>query len=653
MKLDAKSFTKETILERNIFDEILSIYDEVEREYLIGNLKDIAKDFGVKSKFDNLLKAALKMHKQTVKTSHYILSNTAESMLYPDAQVQLEPSHPILNCGKWYLGMDGIRTPAPLGGTFTACHHPVVPIKRLVNIDTDTEKMTIAFNKGEGWSEKTFDKTILSSATRIQALSAYGVLVSSENSKHLVNFLNDIEAYNIHYIPKRMSTSRMGWLENYSSFMPFDNNEIVFDGENSFKDSFESISRNGSAKEHFELLKEIRSRDRIEPILCIASSLASVLVEPCGVLPFIFHLFGEGGKGKTIATMLAASMWGNPNESGYIADPKSSATGFESLLNFLNNMPFICDDLSKIKTHLSSQKYGDYSDFIYFLCGGTGKRRSNINLGVNKIMSWKNCSITNAEKPITSEISNGGELLRVIEVKSKNGIIFDDGKGGKKTADNLRKNYGFVGKEFIKILIKIGWDEIKRIQARFENELDDMDKEKQKEGKQLIPMALILTAEEIFSKYIMKDCTRLRVQDCFNLIRSNSDMNDMERAYEFVINEVGIHRHKFTNDGFDHTERWGYLYDSKELGSCVLINPNIFKKISTDGNFNKKMFVEWATDEGKSLSDNGRTDKKISSGKINGRFVMVKLPLKDNSVETPQSPSVKSSDQFEFNQGTI
>ena len=52
---------------------------------------------------------------------------------------------------------------------------------------------------------------------------------------------------------------------------------------------------------------------------------------------------------------------------------------------------------------MSSQRQGDFSDFIYFLAGGTGKKRSNVNLGVNKITSWKNEHNKEKEK-LTSEI---------------------------------------------------------------------------------------------------------------------------------------------------------------------------------------------------------------------------------------------------------
>ena len=125
----------------------------------------------------------------------------------------------------------------------------------------------------------------------------------------------------------------------------------------------------------------------------------------------------------------------------------------------------------------------NYSDFIYFLCGGTGKNRSNVDLGVSKLKSWRNCSITNAEKPLTSEVSNGGELLRVIELQAENGLIFDDGTMGKDTADTIRANYGFLGKEFIEVIKDIGVEKLQEIHNDFVQKLYAMDTAKEKEGK--------------------------------------------------------------------------------------------------------------------------------------------------------------------------
>lgn len=607
-----QSLTAETILGDEIFDELFSVDDEIERTKLYLELTDRASELGVKGKFEKLYTVQNKVFKQYLKELQQPIVKSDRNNI-----TQYDCDYPALNCGTWECDMQGVRT-FTMFGEVTACYNPVMPVKRLINLQTGDEKTVIAFYKDWRWKEIIVDNSILLNANKIISIVRSGILFSSENAKYLARFFTEILTYNAD-IPVQMSTSKMGWLDDYNSFMPYIDNEIVFDSESCFASVFNAISEHGDRDKYMSLLKDIRKRDRKEPMLLVATSLASVLVKPLGLLPFIFHLYGEAGKGKTVATMLAASVWGDPSEDGYMSDPKNTATVFEIYLDFLNNLPFICDDMSKLKRVMSSQKQGDFSDFIYFLAGGTGKKRSNVNLGVNKITSWKNCSITNAEKPLTSETSNGGELLRVIELETAPGVIFDDGSSGKLTADTIRENYGFLGKEFIEKIIEIGFDRIKEIHNDFVNRISEKDTMREKEGKQIQPMALILTVDKLFTDFFMQDGVYLDFDFCYSLIRSNKAMSDNERAYEFIINEVAINRNNFRDDDIQPVQRWGYIQDG-----YYLINPNIFSGIAERGNFNKKMFIEWACRNGLSEVNKGRLDKRVF-GK--GNFIFVKAPL--------------------------
>lgn len=589
------------------------------------NLQARAKELGKKTEFDAMYNAFKNLHKKYEKekdSKPRVINNRDNQMQYK----LLDTAYPTLNCGTWECDMLGVRT-FTMFGEVTACYNPVLPVKRLINLQTGDEKTVIAFYKDGRWKEIIVENSLLLNANKIISIVRSGILFSSENAKYLARFFTEILTYNSD-IPVQMSTSKMGWLDDYAGFMPFIDNEIVFDSESCFSSVFNAISEHGKRTEYIKLLQGVRKRDRKEPMLLVATSLSSVLVKPLGLLPFIFHLYGEAGKGKTVATMLAASIWGDPSEDAYMSDPKNTATVFEIYLDFLNNLPFICDDMSKLKRVMSSQHQGDFSDFIYFLAGGTGKKRSNVNLGVNKITSWKNCSITNAEKPLTSETSNGGELLRVIELESAPGVIFDDGTSGKFTADTIRENYGFLGKEFIKIVMEIGFDEIKKIHTGFVDRITGKDTDHEKEGKQIQPIALILTADKLLTDYILKDGVYLDFDFCYSLIRSNKAMSDNERAYEFIINEVAINRNNFRDDDIQPVQRWGYIQDG-----YYLINPNVFNNIAERGNFNKKMFIEWACRNGISEVNKGRLDKRVY-GK--GNFIFVKIP--EEEPEEPEEP---------------
>lgn len=641
--MNVSELTATEILEPSLFDELFdeTLYDAFQRERAAIELIKRAKAVGVKPDFEALYKAR-KAHERELKAGERRLEEQTKAaqrqakeqerkeamekqkIIAEERKVRQlhamtdfqSPDYKELFCGSWICDANGVRFFEGHGETY-ACYHPILPVQLLVNIETRLEKMLIAFNKDGQWKEQVFDKPTLLTASKITgALTQFGVLLSSENAKYLVRYFAEIESMNTGFIPVQKSTSKMGWVNGSGAFMPYIYDKtVVFDSESSFQGLYSSISQKGSKEKQLQLLKRLRQCPRKEPLFCIAASLASVLVKPCGSLPFIFHLYGEAGKGKTVSLMLAASLWGNPGDGGFMADPKSTKTAFEMRLNFLNNLPFICDDTAQIKRFISSQKNGDFSDFIYLVCSGKGNERSNVNLGLNSVTTWRNATITSGEKPLTTEVSQGGEILRVIEYQTKDGDIFQNARG---TADFLRNNYGFVGVEFINVIQRIGEKAVNEIYSSFVEELRGMDVNGDKEGKQINSFALILTADKILTDHILKDGVYLDIADCFEMVKSTKQMSDNERAYEFILNEISMHKRKFQEGEFEPEQRWGYFREG-----YALINPNAFNGFCERGNFSKKLFMTWAAEKGLAkLGEGGRPDKKV---KDIGRFIHVKL----------------------------
>lgn len=635
--------TAETILDDSVFEELFdeSNYTIFEREKISLQLLERAKCVGVKPQYEALYKAKKAHERQLMADTRKMEAEVKEAekkdkerrdaearekqrkyaeerkimQLHAMTEFQSE-EYPDLFCGSWICDRNGIRE-CDRSGEVVACYHPILPVQRLINMENHTEKMLVAYNKDGVWKEQVFDKPTLLSASKITGtLTQFGILLSSENAKHLVRYFVEMEAMNIHSIPVQKATSKMGWVNGGTQFMPYiKDKSVVFDSESSFQSLFNSISEHGNKDKYIEFVRRVRNAPRPEPSLCIAASLASVLVKPCGTLPFIFHLYGEAGKGKTISLMLAASIWGDPNEGGFISDPKSTRTAFEMRLNFLNNLPFVCDDTAQMKKILNAQRNSDFSDFIYLVCHGKGNDRSNVNLGINTTTTWKNSTITSGEKPLTTDISQGGEMLRVLEYQTEDGEIFQNSRG---TADFIRCNYGFLGKMFIETIQRMGIDTVKRLYLDFAEKLEKMDVDSDKEGKQLNAYALMLAADKILADEILRDKTYLDIDDCFALIKSNKQMSDNERAYEFIMNEVRLNLRSFTETQYsDPPQRWGYL-----SGGYVQINPNIFDGMCERGNFSKKLFMAWALKKGLAIAEKGRLTKTVYQ---KGKFIHVKM----------------------------
>ena len=316
-KLDAVSITSD-----EVFEEVFSEKDEILKARLLLSLEEKAKLLGVKGKFDIIVKAYRKTDRELQKSSKEKLQNNSfDNYTKFD---YFDDGHE-LYCGNWIANTDGIKT-FTMFGEQLACYHPILISQRLINAETGKEKVKIAFQKGFKWKEIIVDKGLIASSNKIVGLADYGVSVTSETSKSLVRFLSDLENFNIDKIDTCVSTSKFGWING--EFMPYGVN-VEFDSESKFKDIFESVSEHSDMNKWFDLISQIRKSDRIEPRIYMAGAFASVLLKPLSILPFIVNLWGETGKGKTVALMVATSIYANPGESKYITDPSSTPVSLE------------------------------------------------------------------------------------------------------------------------------------------------------------------------------------------------------------------------------------------------------------------------------------------------------------------------------------
>ena len=619
---DIASLTADTILGDEVLCEVMEQQDEIFRARLLLTLTDRAAELGVNTKFTKLV-AAYKKEKQKFNKSQQPPGNLERT-------TEFDSDYGEMRCGNWIANGNGIRTFSPFGGEILACYHPIIPVQRLINAETHREKIKLAYKKGEHWKDIIIDKGMIASANRIVGLADFGISVTSESAKNLVRYLSDIENFNMERIEVQVSTGKLGWIEK--EFMPYGKG-IIFDNENRFKDTYDSIHEQGSFDVWMTAAKKIRKSDRFEPKIYMAGALASVLVEPLHALPFVLNLWGDAGKGKTVAIMLAASIWANPWGNDYITDPKSTMTALELRLDFLNNLPMLIDDMAQLKDKYS----GDFSELVYMLCSGKGKDRANVTLGLNKQTTWRNVVLTNGEHSLVTETMQGGAINRIIDVRMEEGYIFENGNH---VVETIKNNYGFAGRMFIDVIEQIGIDKIKEIQQDFLEKIADRAKELEveKEEKQSLPMSILLAADKIATDYIYEDGIYLGFNSCVDLLKNKGEVSENERAYEFILSEVAINMNKFKPDmmGEYRNEVWGAF----EGGYIIIIN-NAFNKICERGNFSSKSFFAWAGKQGLIDTQSGKNTKTKRLNGAVSRCIYLKLPSEidtnlNNQIEIPE-----------------
>lgn len=517
------------------------------------------------------------------------------------------PEQPLeLDAGDWICDASGVYRTG-INGFEYACHHPIMPVKRLVNIDTWEEKLEIAFYRGRGWRKITASKRTLFDSSKIIELAAYGAAVTSKTAKTLADFLCHVEGINYDRIPQQDSISHIGWMQD-GGFSPYVQ-DIAFDGDASYGEIFRSIRQEGD----FGTWKQAAIRCRRESVtaqVMLAASFASVLISRIGALPFFVHLWGgESGTGKSVALMLAASVWGNPEIGKYPQTFNATQVGHEKTAAFLGNIPMCIDELQ-----LSKDSHGRSKFDVYQLAQGVGRTRGNKAGGVDKTPTWSLCILTTGESPIVSESAGAGAVNRVIDIECRaSEKVIRDGIG---TCRVIRSHYGHAGRRFVESLSE---ERITQAQEMYQQYFGELAQGETTE-KQAMAAALLLTADALADTLIFGTGQHLTTAQISAFLKSKASVSVGERGYSYMCDWVAMNANKF------QSENKGEIYGTIE-GDYAYVNQSVFRSACRDAGFDDRALLSWLKSEGLILT-RGRNNTR--GKRINGVNVeCIAMKMKD------------------------
>lgn len=518
-----------------------------------------------------------------------------------------------LLCGNYTCDDAGITIKDRYDCEVMVCDHPLMPVRRLVNVDTGEVKIEIAFKRRGKWRKMIFDKETLSNAQKITQLAKYGIAVDSENNRDMVRYLSALENMNYDDIPEICSVGRLGWIPEYG-FSPYVEN-LVFDGDLCFKSIFDAVQPCGEAEKWMSCVKEIRKTSLIARII-LAASFSSVLIEICGGLPYFVHLWGGTEAGKTVALMLGASVWANPSMGRYIHTFNSTSVGQEMMAGFCNSLPLCIDELQIINDK------GSNDGTIHKLTEGVGKSRGSRSGGLQRMQTWKNCIITTGESPINKPNSGGGVVNRIIDIDCKDEKIFQDPHG---VVEVVSQNYGHAGKYLI---------------SMFENEtMIPLVKQMQRENyaklmngdtteKQAQAASIILTADALMELILFNDGIVLNASDFAPYLSTKKEVSINDRAYDWLLGWVASNPARFGKS--EIVEQYGVVSDD-----FAYIIKGVFDKVMQENGFDSTAFLSWASRNGKIERGDKMTKlKRLSCYERPVRCVW--LRLNDDFEELPE-----------------
>ena len=584
--------------------------DKFKLKQMTQKMKDKAGAVGVKC-FISLFNSYCEMQAQR---SGEMLANST----------QFDGQDMELFSGEYICDETGVFVHDKFGYEQNICRHPIMPIQRLCNVDSGEERLKLAYKKGRFWRSIVVEKSALASSSGILQLAANGIMVNSENAKPLSTYLLEMEQLNYDLIPEQKSVGRLGWISDHG-FSPYVD-DLVFDGETNFKHIFSAVKSSGSREAWVNVMRNLRS-EKSPGRLFLAASFASVILEPCGLLPFFLHAWGGTETGKTVGLMIAASVWACPKLGEYATTFNSTLVGQEMTASFLNSLPMCIDEL-QIQ---SSSGVRDFDRIIYQLTEGVGRTRGAKTGGLQRMNTWRNCIITNGEHPISNSSSGGGAVNRVIEFECDE-KVYSDLVG---ICAVISQNYGFAGREFVEYLQQDGmFEAVNAIQKEYYRELLKSDST----DKQAASASAILAADAIATELIFKDGNNLTVADLEKIMTKKAEVNVNQRALEYVyeLAERNPNRFKANEFGDYQGEVWG-----KKEDDCIYFIKSVFDREMANAGFNSTAFLAWAKRMGYIDTDKNKRTKKawILGGSVNTVCVKKeKQPVEVNTIYDDELP---------------
>jgi uncharacterized protein (DUF927 family) len=351
--------------------------------------------------------------------------------------------------------------------------------------------------------------------------------------------------------------------------------------------------------------------------ILLAASFASPLLSVVGSLPFFVHLWGvDSGTGKTVALMLAASVWGNPAVGSYTQTFNGTQVGQERTAAFLNHLPMCLDELQ-----LTKNSKGQSNFDVYQLAQGVGRARGKKSGGVEMVPTWSCCFLTTGESPLTSGSAGAGAVNRVIDIECTAGTVAI--KEGHRVANALKRNYGWAGQLFVEKLYsseKIR-DQVREIYQDIFRELCQGDSTE----KQAMAAAAILTADLLATEWIFKDDANLTVEEIKSFLASKEAVSAGNRAYDWLCDWVASNVNRFYSQDTPPTgETYGVIENS-----TAYINRGVFNRVVQEAGFSGSATLSYLKSSGK-IEASGRKYTKCK--RVNGvrtECVVLRLPADD------------------------
>jgi len=375
-------------------------------------------------------------------------------------------------------------------GAVSICYTPIWIERRLKSLEDGTEKLEL------GWKDDGEDRTrvipreMLAATQPIVQLSKWGIFVTSNNAKMLIDYIYEAENTNRDLIPTVRCTEKLGWVST-TAFLPTHPDKYEIAPLPGFLGILSGYTKSGVFEGWEEAARIVRNRDRPAMRLFFAGAFAAPLLRMLGERTFLLHLWGESEAGKTAVGYAALSVWGDPERLRRHFN--STRVAMERVAGFTNDLPLFVDE----KQASTDPRVAD--SIAYMLALSKGKGRGAKDGAMQEEIEWVNVVLTTGEERLTGDKSKQGVFTRVIDLECPSQGP-EQTKEAKRIYEITKEHYGHAGEVFISKLIEEDWKDLK---AKHEEMVSSLEQEVEGAVSTHVgALAALLMADYLSSKWV-------------------------------------------------------------------------------------------------------------------------------------------------------
>ena len=454
--------------------------------------------------------------------------------------------------------------------------------KTKVYIDDQTQKSYICFDNRYKFVEKEISRCEYLNAKNLLKYQKYGLDVMPDTSHAISKHLRNEED-----IAKKEFTHNKLGFGVYGDELIYKLDKST--GINSLYSGELEIQPKGSIQGWIDMFTQHILGNSYLEFICM-SSLSSIVLgylgEQLSLDSMIVHIYGNSSTGKSTALKLAISMFGYPdvNKNGLYSNFNSTENALLRKVSGTIGVPFAFDEISM--SNLSNP-----TKLIYKLANGKDKARLNKSLEQEKADIWNTVILTNGEKSlIKSSDKNAGVQVRVVEIG--NVTWTKDAINSDTINRAILENYGYVGFEFAKYVMKIGKEKLVEIYNKTVIKLNKFFKNNsvydEFTARRSNKFALIMVTLTLFKKMFKLSIDNNEILKILLEIEKESikSRNFNKSALDYIKQYISSNGSKFVyfdreSDTKDYLGKLNKKGDYTEL----VITPIAFEKILKEGGF--------------------------------------------------------------------